>query len=106
MVQGVCICVDVAYALPRKQIVLSVSLQHGAQVADAIKASGILGTHPEIDLATASVGVFGRLVQLDTALRDQDRVEIYRPLVADAKTARRQRAQERKAARGGRGARC
>ena len=105
MTEGVWLRIDVAYARPGEQIVLSVRVQEGAQVADAIRVSGILASHPEIDLTTARVGVFGRVAQLDTPLRDRDRVEIYRPLVADAKEARRERAKERKAARRGSGAR-
>lgn len=103
MSAGAGICVEVVYALPEEQMVSSVSLPEGSRVADAIHASGILASHPEIDLTTASVGVFGRLARLDTTLRDRDRVEVYRPLVADAKEARRRRAREGK--RGGRSAR-
>jgi putative ubiquitin-RnfH superfamily antitoxin RatB of RatAB toxin-antitoxin module len=95
MMQGACMRVEVAYAPPGEQIVVCVQLRQGARVADAIRASGILGQHPEVDLTSASVGVFGRPAQLDTLLRDRDRVEIYRPLVADAKEARRQRAREK-----------
>jgi hypothetical protein len=47
---------------------------------------------PEIDLATNRVGIFGKVKTLDAALREQDRIEIYRPLIADAKDARRRRA--------------
>lgn len=96
--------VEVAYAPPGEQMVLRVRLSEGARVFDAIQASGILERHPEIDLTRNRIGVFGRLVRLDTLLRDRDRVEIYRPLVADSKEARRRRARERKAARGRRGA--
>lgn len=96
--------VEVAYAPPGEQIVLCVRLSEGARVSDAIQASGILACHPQIDLATASVGIFGRLVRLDTPLRDRDRVEIYRPLVMDAKEGRRRRARERKAPKPGRDA--
>lgn len=105
MIQGDYMHIEVAYALPGEQVVLSVRVPQGAQVLEAIRVSGVLVSYPEIDLATASVGVFGRLVRLDMALRDRDRVEIYRPLVADAKQVRRQRAKERKAARRERGAR-
>jgi uncharacterized protein len=105
MTQDGCIGVEVAYARPGEQIVLNVRVREGARIAEAIRASGILASHPEIDLTTASVGVFGRLAQFDTPLRDRDRVEIYRPLVADAKEVRRQRATERKSARRARGSR-
>jgi putative ubiquitin-RnfH superfamily antitoxin RatB of RatAB toxin-antitoxin module len=105
MIQGGYMHIEVAYALPGEQVVLRVRVPQGAQVLEAIRVSGVLVSYPEIDVATASVGVFGRLVRLDMALRDRDRVEIYRPLVADAKQVRRQRAKERKAARRERGAR-
>jgi hypothetical protein len=85
--------------LPGEQIVLAVEVEEGANAADAIRASGILTAHPEIVLGAAIVGIFGRLTRLDAPLRDRDRVEIYRPLVADAKEARRRRAGEQKAAK-------
>ena len=105
MIQGGYMHIEVAYALPGEQVVLRVRVPQGAQVLEAIRVSGVLASYPQIDLATASVGVFGGLVRLDMPLRDRDRVEIYRPLVADAKQVRRQRAKERKAARRERGAR-
>ena len=95
MMSGVCMRVEVAYAPPGEQIVVCVQVNQGARVADAVRASGILAHHPEIDLTSASVGVFGLPAQLDTLLRDRDRVEIYRPLVADAREARRRRAREK-----------
>ena len=84
--------VEIVYALPEGQYVLSVQLPAGATVAEAIAASGICGQHPEIDLARQAVGVFGRRVSLDRLLRPDDRVEIYRPLTVDPKTSRRRRA--------------
>jgi putative ubiquitin-RnfH superfamily antitoxin RatB of RatAB toxin-antitoxin module len=102
---GAPIRVEVAYALPGEQIVVCVEMSVGARVEDAIRASGILASCPDLDLRTACVGVFGRAVRLETPLRDRDRVEIYRPLVADAKEVRRQRARERMAARGKSGGR-
>ena len=87
------ILIDVAYAPPaanpmRRQL----NLPSGSTVGEAIRASGLLDLCPEIGLTRNRVGVFGRLVQLDTPLRDGDRVEIYRPLHADPKEARRRRA--------------
>lgn len=97
--------VEVSYALPRMQDLLKVSLPAGATVRDAIEASGILAKHPEIDLdGPNKVGVFAKLVRLDTALRDRDRVEIYRPLIADPKAVRKKRAEEGKALKKGGGA--
>ena len=88
--------VEVVYALPDSQHVLSVSLAPGATVADAIKASGICAQHPEIDFARQAVGIFGRRVRLNQRLRQDDRVEIYRALVADPKMSRRQRTAKRR----------
>lgn len=78
--------VEVAYARPGEQIVLSLRLPEGARIGDAIRGSGILERCPEIELEAASIGIFGRLAPLETPLRDRDRVEIYRPLVAHART--------------------
>jgi len=84
--------VEVAYALPHQQVLLQLGLPSGATVETAIWLSGVLNQFPEIDLAKNKVGIFSKLVALDTVLRDQDRVEIYRPLIADPKEVRRQRA--------------
>ena len=83
--------IDVCYALPDSQTLISLQLPPGATVQQAIDASGILGRHPEIDLAKLKVGVYGKLKPLDTALADHDRVEIYRPLIVDPKMARQRR---------------
>ena len=70
---------------------------------DAIRASGVLDAFPEIDLAKNKVGIFSKLVKLDETVRDKDRVEIYRPLIADPKEVRRKRAEEGKATKKGGG---
>jgi len=86
------VAVIVAYSPAPQQVDhVSVSLPIGATVLDAIRDSGVLVRHPEIDLAQAKLGVWGKLRQLDDSLRDGDRVEIYRPLKVDPKEARRQR---------------
>lgn len=95
--------VEVVYALPDRQALLNVRLAEGAMVEDAIRASGVLGAFPEIDLARNKVGIFSKLVKLDEKLRDRDRVEIYRPLIADPKEVRRKRAEEGKVTRKGGG---
>lgn len=84
--------VEVVYAAPERQRLVSVSVPAGARVAEAIAASGVLQEFPEIDLTSNRVGIFGQLTRLDEVLRDGDRVEIYRPLIADPKEARRRRA--------------
>jgi uncharacterized protein len=88
---------EVAYALPDRQKLLVVEAE-ALTVRQAIEASGILHHFPDIDLDTARVGIFSQLAKLDDPLRDGDRVEIYRPLIADPKTMRRERA-AKKAAR-------
>ena len=87
------ITVEIVYALPEKQYLRSVTLEEGATVEQAIKASGLLSLRKDIDLATNKVGIFSRPVKLGDAVQDGDRVEIYRPLIADPKEMRRQRAE-------------
>ncbi len=104
MPSGEMLRVEVAYALPNLQILLSIQVRPGATVRDAIQQSGILDSHPEIDLSSSKVGVFGKLTGLDAVLREGDRVEIYRPLIADPKEVRKLRAaQGKKTKRGGGG---
>jgi len=86
------VVIQVVYALPGAQEVVEVKLEEGAPVEDAIDASGIPARHPEIDLKTQRIGVWGRPVTLATGVRDRDRVEIYRALSADPKQERRRRA--------------
>lgn len=81
--------VQVVYALPERQISATVTLADGGTVLDAVRQSGILARHPEIDLDTARLGVFGRIAEGSQALRKGDRVEIYRPLRIDPKERRR-----------------
>ncbi len=90
------IMVEIAYALPKKQAIIPVSMTEGATAEAAILASGIMNQFPEIDLSSNKIGVFGKLSKLDAVLRDLDRVEIYRSLIADPKEVRRQRAAEGK----------
>lgn len=88
--------IEVLYALPYEQVLLQVQLPQGGTVSDALRLSGILEKHPEIDIAKNKLGVYGKLSKPDAILRDKDRVEIYRPLIADPKEIRRQRAEEGK----------
>ena len=89
---------EVIYALPQSSTSILVSLTQGMTVADAIAASDIASIHPEIDTASCLTGIFGRRVALTATLQAGDRVEIYRPLQADPKQARRLRGRLRKAA--------
>jgi putative ubiquitin-RnfH superfamily antitoxin RatB of RatAB toxin-antitoxin module len=86
--------VDVCYALPGVQTLITVNLPAASTVRDAIEASGILGKHPEIDISTLRVGIFGRLEGLETCVSRFDRVEIYRPLIVDPKIARQRRVEK------------
>ena len=88
--------VEVAYATPVRQEIIEVSVRPGATVEQVIRASDLLTRFPEIDLTRQRVGIYGVIARLQDAVHDGDRVEIYRPLVADPKEARRKRA-----ARGG-----
>ena len=84
-------------AAPHQVDLVTVTLAVGATVLDAIESSGVLLRHPEIDLGGAKLGVWGKVKQPGDALREGDRVEIYRPLKVDPKEARRQRYQGHKA---------
>lgn len=97
------IMVEVAYALPSRQLIIPVKVARGTTAEQAVLASGILGKFPEIDLAQNKIGIFGKLTGADTVLRHLDRVEIYRPLIADPKEVRRQRAAEGKVMKKGGG---
>ncbi len=88
--------VEVAYATPKRQVLLRVSVPQGCTLADAIERSGIRKEWPQIEVDPSRVGIFGRKRSLDTVLRAGDRVEIYRELIADPKEARRRRAMDKK----------
>lgn len=95
--------IEVVYALPHEQTLLALEVAPGTTLGDAIKASGILEKYPDIDLASNKVGIFGKLSKPDAVLRDKDRIEIYRPLIADPKEVRRKRAEEGKVMKKGGG---
>ena len=97
------ITVEVVYPLPQKQEIFTVKLAAGATVRQAIEACGVLQKYPEIDLAKNKLGVFAKLTKPDAPLRDRDRVEIYRPRIADPKEVRKQPAAEGKAMKNGAG---
>ena len=88
------IAVEVAYALPEKQYLQRVTLQEGATVEEAIRASGLLELRTDIDLTKNKVGIYSHPAKLSDIVHDGDRVEIYRPLFADPKELRRQRAEK------------
>ncbi len=88
--------IEVAYALPDEQLILEVEVPADSTVEHAIKRSGILERYPQIDLATDKVGIFGKMCKLNASLKNKDRIEIYRPLIADPKESRRQKAEMEK----------
>lgn len=91
---GELIPVEVAYATPEKQHLLKLDIPAGSTAAEAIERSGICRLCPEIDLDQARIGIWNKLSTLEAPLEPRDRVEIYRPLKADPKEARRRRARE------------
>ncbi|MFA6051350.1 MAG: RnfH family protein [Methylobacter sp.] len=84
--------VEVAYAKPEEQAIVTLAMPEGATVEAAIKASGLLERFPEISSSELKVGIFGEVCKLDQPVREGDRIEIYRLLIHDPKDARRQRA--------------
>ncbi|WP_332858763.1 RnfH family protein [Janthinobacterium svalbardensis] len=84
--------VQVCYALPDSSFLRSLSVPAGTTIAQAVARSGLLQAIPGIDLAINMVGIYGKRKPLDTVLHEHDRVEVYRPLQADPKEARRRRA--------------
>lgn len=90
------VSVEVVYALPDRQYLKTVRLAQGSSVEQAIAASGLLELRPEIDLKSNKVGIYSRPAKLNDLVNDGDRVEIYRPLIADPKELRRLRAERSK----------
>ena len=89
--------VEVCYAMSNKQEVVRIALPTGATLQQGLEASGLLGKYPEIDVKKNKFGIWNKLSKLDALLRDRDRIEIYRPLIADPKEVRRKRAEEGRA---------
>jgi len=90
--------VVVVYATPRQEFIRPMRVVPGTTVGQAIEGSGVLASFPDINLVTQPVGIYGKKKTLDTPLRELDRIEIYRPLVADPKDSRRKRAAKKQAA--------
>lgn len=88
--------VEVAYALPTQQSIVEVAIADGSTVSDALAASNIEQLYPGLDIDNAKVGIWSRVVKADTKLKDGDRIEIYRPLIADPKEVRKRRAEKAK----------
>lgn len=90
------IMVEVAYALPQRQSLMTLSVNRNSTVQQVIERSGILQQFAEIDLTVQKVGIWSRPVKLDDMVKAGDRIEIYRPLIADPKDLRRRRAEKAK----------
>lgn len=88
--------IEVTYALPEKQFLLSVKVAEGTTIEAAIIASGILALRSDIDLKKNKVGIYSRPAKLGDVVQEGDRIEIYRPLIADPKELRRKRAEKSK----------
>ena len=95
--------VEVIYALPEEQYLLTAEVEDGVEVRQVILESGVLEQYPELDLDTMKVGLFGKMTIMKQKVRDKDRIEIYRPLIADPKEVRKKRAAEGKALKKGGG---
>lgn len=86
------ISIEVAYARPEEQVILKLDVAPDTTIQQAIEQSGMLERFPEIDVGTLKAGIFGKLKKLTQTLQQGDRVEIYRPLIADPKQVRKERA--------------
>lgn len=95
--------IEVAFATPEKQLIIPVFVKEGTTAIEAVKLSKIEEQFTEIDLKNLVLGIFGKHITPETILREKDRVEIYRPLIADPKEIRRKRAEEGKAMKKGGG---
>lgn len=90
--------VQLCYAAPLREYFRELAVALGTTIEQAILQSGVLQDIPGIDLTVQPVGIFGKKRPLDTVLREHDRIEIYRPLVADPKESRRRRSEKKAAA--------
>lgn len=88
--------IEVIYALADEQQLITIKVNQGTTLKQAIEQSGILQKYPQIDLNVNKVGIFSRITDLNAILNDGDRIEIYRPLIMDAKAARKKRAEKSK----------
>lgn len=94
--------IEIVYGYTDRQLLLSFEVDEAATVEQAIEQSGIMQQFEDIDLKVNKVGIFGKLTKLSAGLKAGDRIEIYRPLLADPKEVRRRRAAEgKKTSKGG-----
>lgn len=90
------ILIEIVYAMPEKQTLLSFFVPQGTRIEEGIELSGIKKIYTELDVDVMKVGIFGKIAPRDQVLRGKDRIELYRPLSADPKEIRKQRAAEGK----------
>lgn len=90
------ITIEVCYALKEKQFIYQLKVPAGATIADAIRNSGVLEDCPEINLEQSKLGIYSKFRTLEDTVNQGDRIEIYRPLQADPKESRRERARKNK----------
>ena len=95
--------IEVVYAKQEQQALLKLMVEEGTTAQQAVEQSGILQQFPEIDPTQLKLGIFSKAIKSDTVLRERDRVEIYRPLIADPKVVRRSRAEAGKVMKKGGG---
>ena len=88
--------VEIVYALPDEQVILTEAVPKGTAIKDVLIKSNLFEIYPELVLDEMEVGIFGKLVKMDQGARDRDRIEIYRPLIADPKEVRKRKAAEGK----------
>lgn len=96
MAEAESIYIEVVYPLPEEQVLYKLEVPLGTTIKEGIASSGVLERYAELEPETMKVGIFGKLAKLDTLLRAKDRIEIYRPLIADPKEVRKRRAAEGK----------
>ena len=84
--------IEIAYATLELQKIVECEIEPGVSARDAVRQSGIRQYFSDIDVDSCKLGVFGKSIPEDYELVDGDRIEIYRPLIADPKEVRRQRA--------------
>jgi len=90
------LAIEVVYGTPTRQEIISCTVEPNTTLEQAILASGIVEEFPEIDLTVNNVGIWNRAAKLTDIVKDLDRIEIYRPLLADPKEVRKRRAEKAK----------
>lgn len=88
--------IEVVYGTPTRQEIINLAVEPDTTIEQAILASGIIEDFPEIDLTVNNVGIWNRVAKLSDIVKDLDRIEIYRPLLADPKEVRKRRAEKAK----------